>query len=222
MDPLSSLLDSINQAASLRSPSAQDVLAHASTINAPSELVALQRTTSAQSELATPESAMSTPADNGATDIVDTEVVISIPRGRPTPTMGRSRAILHLEPQPGAQAHPEFQLQGNGHKAQIIVIQILLPGHDTMPVERCAPGRLVSTRWSIPYNSCGSAKLRHRTSCMGIEGRWGTLQLEARHGTLSDLFPDLGESTYENWDLQQGNVLQAFMDQRVRAAPDET
>ena len=46
--------------------------------------------------------------------------------------------------------------------------------------------------------------------------------LEARHGILSDLFHDLGESTYENWDLQQGDVLQAFMDQRVRAAPDET
>ena len=56
----------------------------------------------------------------------------------------------------------------------------------------------------------------------GIEGRWGALQLEARHGTLSDLFPDLGESTYENWDLQQGDVFQALMDQRVRAAPDET
>ena len=46
--------------------------------------------------------------------------------------------------------------------------------------------------------------------------------LEARQGTLFDLFPDLGESAYENWDLQQGDVLQSFMDQRVRAAPDET
>ena len=94
--------------------------------------------------------------------------------------MGRSRAILRLEPQPGAQARPELQLQGNGHKAQIIVILILLPGHDTVPVERCAPGRLISTRLD---------------------------------------FPDLGESAYENWDLQQGDVLQSFMDQRVRAAP---
>jgi hypothetical protein len=56
----------------------------------------------------------------------------------------------------------------------------------------------------------------------GIEGRWGALQLEARQGTLSDLFPDLGESAYDNWDLQQGDVLQSFMDQRERAAPDET
>ena len=74
MDPLSSLLDSINQAASSRSPSAQDVLAHASTTIAPSEQVASQRATSAQSELAAPESAMSTPAENGATDMVDIEV----------------------------------------------------------------------------------------------------------------------------------------------------
>ena len=35
----------------------------------------------------------------------------------------------------------------------------------------------------------------------------------ARQGTLSDLFSDLGESAYENWDLQQGDVLQSFMDQ---------
>ena len=61
MDPTSSLLDSINQAASSRSPSAQDVLAHASTIIAPSEQVASQRTTSA-------------PAGNGATDEVAIEV----------------------------------------------------------------------------------------------------------------------------------------------------
>ena len=73
-----------------------------------------------------------------------------------------------------------------------------------MPVERCAPGRLISTRSSVPYNSWGSAQLRRRTS----------LQLEARQGTLSDLFPDL--------DLQQGDDLQSFMDQRVLAAPDET
>ena len=32
----------------------------------------------------------------------------------------------------------------------------------------------------------------------GIEGRWGTLQDGARREILSDLFPDLGESSYEN------------------------
>ena len=87
MDPLSSLLDSINQAASSRSPSAQDVLAHASTIIAPSEQVASQRTTTAPSELAAPESAMSAPAGNGATDKVAVEIdgddspeVVSLPQ----------------------------------------------------------------------------------------------------------------------------------------------
>jgi hypothetical protein len=59
-------------------------------------------------------------------------------------------------------------------------------------------------------------------SCVGIEGRWGTQQLGARHEILSDLFPDLGESSYEDWDFQQGNVLLAFMNQRMLAAPDET
>ena len=44
MDPSSSLLDSLNQAASTRIPSAQDGLAHASTTVAPPEQVAPQRT----------------------------------------------------------------------------------------------------------------------------------------------------------------------------------
>ena len=109
------------------------------------------------------------------------QATIVIPRGRPTPTVGRPRAVLHLEPQPDAPVHPELQLQGNGHQAQIIIILILLPGHDTLPVERCAPRRLISTRSSIPYNSWGSARLRRRTSCMGIEGRWGISQPTARH-----------------------------------------
>ena len=120
MDPTSSLLDSINQAASSRSPSAQDDLAHASTIIAPSEQVASQRTTTAPSELAAPESAMSAPADNGATDIVDTEVGgDDSPLSSASPEVVRlpPRAILHLDPQPGAQVHPELQLQGNGHQA---------------------------------------------------------------------------------------------------------
>ena len=47
MDPLTSLLESLDQAASTRSPSAQDVLAHE---NAPAEQVAPQRTTTAPSE----------------------------------------------------------------------------------------------------------------------------------------------------------------------------
>jgi hypothetical protein len=87
--------------------------------------------------------------------------------------MGRPRAILHLELQPDAQVHPELQLQGDGHKAPIIIIPILLPGHDTVPVERCTPGRLISTRSSVPYNPWGSAQLCRRTSCVGDRGTMG-------------------------------------------------
>jgi hypothetical protein len=35
-------------------------------------------------------------------------------------------------------------------------------------------------------------------------------------------FPDLGESSYENWDFKQADVLMAFLNQRMLAAPDET
>jgi len=49
----------------------------------------------------------------------------------------------------------------------------------------------------------------------------GIQQLGAHREILSDLFPDLGESIYEDWDYQQGDVL-AFMNQRMLAAPDET
>ena len=119
--------------------------------------------------------------------------------------MGRSRAIPSLEPQPGAQARPELQLQWNGHKTQIIVILILLPGHDTIPYLQDGsyqPGRAYHTTHVDRLNFAAAR------AAWGIEGRWGPLQLEARHGTLSDLFPDLDASTYENWDLQQGDVLQ--------------
>ena len=61
MDPSSSLLDSHNQAASTRSSSAQDVLAHASKTIAPPEQVASQRTPNAPSELVTPERITSAP-----------------------------------------------------------------------------------------------------------------------------------------------------------------
>jgi len=43
-----------------------------------------------------------------------------------------------------------------------------------------------------------------------------------RQETLSDLFPNQGQSVYANWDFQQGDVLLAFINQRMLAAPDET
>jgi len=101
MDPTSSFFDSINQAASSRSPSAQDVLSNASTIIAPSEPVASQRTTSAPSELAAPESAMSAPADNEVAVEVDGDdlplssaspEVVRLPRWD---DLGRSYTLNH-------------------------------------------------------------------------------------------------------------------------------
>ena len=79
MDPLTSLLESLDQAASTRSPSAQDVLAHANApaeqaapqrTTAPSEQVAPQRTTTTPSELVVPRRSTSSPGGNDATDEV--------------------------------------------------------------------------------------------------------------------------------------------------------
>ena len=39
---------------------------------------------------------------------------------------------------------------------------------------------------------------------------------------LADLFLDLGESSYEDCDYQQSDVVLAFMNQRMLAVPDET
>ena len=107
-----------------------------------------------------PERAMSAPAGNDATGIVAIEIdgddsplssaspeVVRLPRWDDP---GRS---YNLELQPVAQVHPELRFQGNSHQAQIIILLILLPGHDTVPVERCTPGRLIPTRSSVPYNS---------------------------------------------------------------------
>ena len=63
MDPLTSLLESLDQAASTRSPSAQDVLAHA---NASSEQVAPKRTTTAPSEQVAPERTTTAPSEQVA------------------------------------------------------------------------------------------------------------------------------------------------------------
>ena len=85
MDPLTSLLESLDQAASARSPSAQDVLAHANApaeqvapseqvapqrTTAPSEQVAQQRTTNAPSELVVTRRSISAPGGNDAIEEV--------------------------------------------------------------------------------------------------------------------------------------------------------
>ena len=229
MDPLSSLLDSINQAASSRSPSAQDVLAHASTIIAPSEQAAPQRATSAQSEQAAPESAMSTPADNGATDIVAIEV-----GGDDSPLSSASPEVIRL---------PRRDDLGRSYALRRNLVHKFIPsfsfkGTVTRPRSSSSSS---SSRVTIPCLSSAAlqdgsyqpGRAYHTThgdrldfaaarAAWGIEGRWGAFQLAARHGTLSELFPDLGESVYDNWDFKQADVLMAFLNQRMLAAPDET
>ena len=112
--------------------------------------------------------------------------------------MGRLRAVLQPEPQPDAQVYPELQLQGTGHQAQIIILLVLRPGCNTVPVERCA---------TIYQPGCAY----HSTHEDRDRERWDTHQPEARQEILSDLFPDLGKSSSEDWDYQQSNVLLAFM-----------
>ena len=229
MDPLSSLLDSINQAASSRSPSDEDVLAHASTTIAPSEQVAPQRTTTAPSELAAPESAMSAPACNGATGIVDTEV-----GGDDSPLSSASPEVVRL---------PRWDDLGRSYSLDSNLMHKFIPnfsfkGTVTRPRSSSSSS---SSRVTIPCLSSASlqdgsyqpGRAYHTThgdrlnfaaarAAWGIEGRWGALQLAARQGTLSELFPDLGESSYENWDFKQVDVLMAFLNQRKLVAPDET
>ena len=45
--------------------------------------------------------------------------------------------------------------------------------------------------------------------------------MAAREEILRELFPDLGESSYDNWDYQQHDALLAFMNQHMLAAPSE-
>ena len=131
--------------------------------------------------------------------------------------MGRPREILRLEPQLGAHVHPELQLQGNGHSAQIIITRV------TIPCLSSAALQDGSYQTGRAYHTTHGDRLDFAAAraAWGIEGRWGALQLAARHGTLSELFSDLGESVYENWDFKQADVLMAFLNQRMLAAPDE-
>ena len=158
MDPLTSLLESLDQAASTRSPSAQDVLAHANalskqvapqrTTTAPSEQVAPQRTTNAPSELVVPRRTTSAPVDNRR-----------LTKSLTTSTLKNHR--YHQHPQ---------RSSNDGHQAQVILLLILIPGCDTVPVERCAPGWFVSTRSRLPFHSQGSARLPSSSSVMGDRG----------------------------------------------------
>jgi len=52
---------------------------------------------------------------------------------------------------------------------------------------------------SSSSSSFRACRARLRRAAWGIEGRWGISQPGHRHEILSDRFPDLGESSYEDW-----------------------
>ena len=80
--------------------------------------------------------------------------------------MGRPRAVLQLELQPVAQVHSELRSKGTRYQAQIIILLILLPGHATVPVERCAPGRLIPTQSIASHVSITSHASHDRVTCV--------------------------------------------------------
>ena len=161
---------------------------------------------------------MSAPAGNGATDIVDTEV-----GGDDSPLSSASPEVVRL---------PRWDDLGRSYTFGSNLMHKFIPnfsfkGTVTRPRSSSSSS---SSRVTIPCLSSASlqdgsyqpGRAYHTThgdrlnfaaarAAWGIEGRWGALQLAARQGTLSELFPDLGESSYENWDFKQADVLMAFL-----------
>ena len=148
---------------------------------------------------------MSALADNGATDIVDIEVggddsprSLASPEVM-TPRMGRPRAIYTLNHN---LVHSSSRTSASRERSPS-------PDHHH---PHPPPGSR--------YRACRA--LRSRTAHINPVER--TIQLmgigstspphELRGGSRDDG----GESACDNWDLQQGDVLQSFMDQRVRTA----
>jgi hypothetical protein len=172
---------------------------------------------------------MSAPACNGATGIVDTEV-----GGDDSPLSSASPEVVRL---------PQWDDLGRSYTLDSNLMHKFIPnfsfkGTVTRPRSSSSSS---SSRVTIPCLSSAAlqdgsyqpGRAYHTThgdrlnfaaarAAWGIEGRWGALQLAARQGTLSELFPDLGESSYENWDFKQADVLMAFLNQRMLAEPDET
>ena len=115
---------------------------------------------------------------------------------------------------PLSSLHPFRSIRASRPRVQTTVQLTKLPSKSTVTTHRCHRA----------YHSTHEDRREFAAAraAWGIEGRWDTLQHRARQEILSDLFPDLGESTYENWDFKQGDVLMAFLNQRILAAPDET
>ena len=74
--------------------------------------------------------------------------------------------------------------------------------------------RINQVATTIPLTRIGATSEQ-----LGIEGRWSLQQLATQEEILQGLFPDLGESSYDNWDYQQHDALLAFMNQRMLTAP---
>ena len=246
MDPLTSLLASLDQAASTRSPSAQDVLAHANApaeqaasqrttapseqaapqrTTAPSEQVAPQRTTTAPSELVVPRRSTSSPGGNDATDDVaedadgdESSLSPASPEFTQRPRWDDLGKSYDLSCNLMHKSIPSFSFKATVTKPRSSSSsRVVIPSLSSAALQDGSyqPGRAYHSTHDDRRN------FRAARALWGIEGRWGLQQLIAREEILQELFPDLGESSYENWDYQQQDALQAFMDQRQLAAPTE-
>jgi len=60
---------------------------------------------------------------------------------------------------------PSFSFKGTVTKPRSL--------SSSFSVERCASGRLITTRSSLPFNPQRSARLRRRVNCMGDRGTMG-------------------------------------------------
>ena len=208
MDPLSSLLASRDQAASTRSPSAQDVLAQANApaeqvapseqaapqrTNAPSEQVAPQRTTTAPSELVVPRRSTSSPGGNDATDEVAEDAD------------GDESSLSPASPE--FTQRPRWDDLGKSYDLSCNLMHKSIPSFSfkatvTKPRSSsssspCLPSAALqngSYQPGLAYHSTHEDRrdFQAARALWGIEGRWSLQQLAAREEILQELFPDLG------------------------------
>ena len=208
MDPLTSLLESLDQAASTRSPSAQDALAHANAPAeqvAPPEQVAPQRTTIAPSELVVPRRTISAPVGNDATgevaDDADGELSPASPEIVQRPRWDDLGKSYNLNHNLMHKFIPSFSFKATVTKPRSY------SSSSSRVVIPCLSSAALQDGWYQPgraYDSTHEDRrdFRAARALWGIGGRWSLQQLAAREDILQELFPDLGESSYDNWDYQ--------------------
>ena len=186
------------------------------TINAPSDQVAPQRATNAPSELVVRQRTTSAHAGNDATDEVainadgeESSMSSASPEIVQRPRWDDQGKSYDLNHNLMHKSTPSFSLKATVNKPRSsssssssrVVISCLLSA--ALQNGSYQPGRT--------YHS--SARLPSGASVMGDRG---TMEPAA-----IGLFPDLGESSYNNWDYQHHEALLAFMNQRMLAAPTE-